>query len=115
MKQREMLRYRTILIDPPWKTKSGRLTGRRGFADSYTGPNRKLPYPSMTFDQICELRIGELAEDNAHLYPASEGSIALEGAGSCLCDRLVHRGGATVPKANARGITVGGSRDGRWR
>lgn len=60
--------FTTIDADPPWRTKSGRLTGRRGFGDAYTGKNHKLPYPTMSFKEICALPIGDLAAPNAHLY-----------------------------------------------
>jgi len=62
--------FNTITVDWPWKTKSGRLTGKKGFEDAYTGPNRKLPYPTMSFKDILAMapRVGELAADNAHLY-----------------------------------------------
>ncbi len=61
--------YRTILADPPWRTKSGTLKGRRGFADSYSGPNRPVPYPTMTVDAICELPVAGLADPaGAHLW-----------------------------------------------
>lgn len=62
--------FSTILADPPWRTNSartGRLTGRRGFADSYAGAkNAKLPYPSMTNEAIAALEIP--AAPDAHLW-----------------------------------------------
>jgi N6-adenosine-specific RNA methylase IME4 len=60
--------FTTIVADPAWRTKSGRMTGRKGFADSYNGANRKLPYPTMAFRDICALPVRDLAADNAHLY-----------------------------------------------
>jgi N6-adenosine-specific RNA methylase IME4 len=61
--------FRTILADPPWRTKSGRLTGRRGFADSYAGPNRKLPYPTMSVAEIEALPVASLAAGaGSHLW-----------------------------------------------
>jgi N6-adenosine-specific RNA methylase IME4 len=62
------MRFATVLADPPWRTHSGRLTGKRGFADSYNGPCRPLPYPSMTLKQIKALPVGDMAAPNAHLY-----------------------------------------------
>lgn len=63
-------RFAMLLADPPWKTKSGRMTGKCGFADSYKGKNRKLPYPTMSFKEICALgsKVDALAEPDAHLY-----------------------------------------------
>lgn len=65
-----MNEFPTILADPPWRTNSartGRLTGRRGFTDSYNGAkNAKLPYPSMTTAEIAALKIP--AAPNAHLW-----------------------------------------------
>ncbi len=50
-------RYRTILADPPWGTKN--LVGRGGPSDHY---------PLMPLDTIRALPVGELAEDDAHLW-----------------------------------------------
>ena len=50
-------RYGTILADPPWKVPS-----QRG---SY-GAGRH--YPLMSIDEICVLRVGALAAENAHLW-----------------------------------------------
>jgi N6-adenosine-specific RNA methylase IME4 len=64
-----MTQYACILADPPWRTHSGRLTGRRGFADSYAGPNRKLPYQTMTVAAIKALPVVDLANNTgAHLW-----------------------------------------------
>lgn len=48
-------RYRTILADPPWGTKN--LVGTAG-----------RHYPTMSTDAICRLPVGDLAEDDAHLW-----------------------------------------------
>jgi N6-adenosine-specific RNA methylase IME4 len=63
-------RYRTLLADPPWRAHSGRLTGRRGFADAGRGAvNRPLPYPTMTVAQIACLPVAGLAADEgSHLW-----------------------------------------------
>jgi N6-adenosine-specific RNA methylase IME4 len=67
----EGLMFATVLADPPWRTHSGRLTGRAGFADSTTAAgakNRPLPYSTMTVDEICSLPVGSIAADDACLF-----------------------------------------------
>ena len=61
-------RFATVLADPPWRTHSGRLTGRRGFADSYAGANRRLPYPTMSVADIAALAVSTIAAADAHLW-----------------------------------------------
>lgn len=81
-----MTRYRTIVADPPWPMpETGKTT--RGETDSkgtYTaksgrvvdgtwwgrhrGGTIKLPYETMTLEEIAALPVRELAEDDAHLY-----------------------------------------------
>ncbi len=54
------MRYRTIVADPPWKVHQ---------PPTWTeGPNRSLPYPTMTLDEIAALPVGDMAEPDAHLY-----------------------------------------------
>lgn len=48
-------RYRTILADPPWGTKNLIKTAGRH-------------YPTMSTEAICALPVGELAEEDAHLW-----------------------------------------------
>lgn len=60
--------YSTIVADPPWAYDEGWApfgpTSRGG-----DQPNRRsLPYASMTFDEIVDLPVGDLAAPNAHLY-----------------------------------------------
>lgn len=80
------MRYPTIVCDPPWPMPE---TGRRSPAQSdrlglheakggrevdgewwgrFTGKTVKLPYPTMTLDQIKILPVADLAEGDAHLY-----------------------------------------------
>jgi N6-adenosine-specific RNA methylase IME4 len=58
-----MREYRTILIDPPW---------RQGMVNTYRKPQNKrparLPYASMTLDQLAALPVGGLAAEGAHLW-----------------------------------------------
>ena len=61
--------FATILADPPWRTKSGRLTGRNAFVDGYSGPNRPLPYQPMSVAAIAALPVASLAATaGAHLW-----------------------------------------------
>src|SRR3990167_11386175 len=57
-------KYKTIVIDPPWKYGSWGLPSDR--------PNQKklrpLPYDTMTVQQIKELKVNDLAENNCELY-----------------------------------------------
>jgi N6-adenosine-specific RNA methylase IME4 len=59
----EMKRYRTIVVDPPWKTRTG--PKRWPYGDN---GGRPLEYPTMTIDEIKTLPVGELACDRAHLF-----------------------------------------------
>lgn len=58
------MKYKTILIDPPWEQK---LTNG-GKYKKY--PNRKdeLPYDTLTVEQIKEMPIGKLADVACHLW-----------------------------------------------
>lgn len=64
-----LVKYRTIVADPPWPLTPNELRsrpwagigGRRRRATSF-------PYPTMSFGEIEALPVGELAEDAAHLY-----------------------------------------------
>lgn len=50
-------KFKTIYADPPWKYGN---QGTRAATDNH--------YPTLSVDEICELPIGELAEDQAHLH-----------------------------------------------
>jgi N6-adenosine-specific RNA methylase IME4 len=59
------MRYRTIVVDPPWDHKDG--TG----VTVSTGKVTALPYQSMTLDEIAALPVKSLAtnvDQDAHLY-----------------------------------------------
>lgn len=62
-----MTKYRTILADPPWSTNQ---TGHRGAARHY---------PVMKLKDICALRVGRLAADDAHLWLWVTNSTFFEG------------------------------------
>jgi N6-adenosine-specific RNA methylase IME4 len=57
------MKYRTIVVDPPWDYASKPLTGK---ADRRAGANDF--YPTMTHAEIAALPIASLAADAAHLY-----------------------------------------------
>jgi len=69
-----LLRYKTILADPPWKVSAGRSIGRYEMRDGKQlfgvtdNAARKLAYPSMTVKQIKALQVGAIAAPDAHLY-----------------------------------------------
>ncbi len=55
------LKFRTILIDPPWqfKNRTGKIAPEH---------KRLRRYPTMTNDQLASLPIAELADETCHLY-----------------------------------------------
>jgi len=55
------MKYHTIVADPPWDVKAG-----PGWNPN--GKSRPLEYPTMTLDQIIEMRVYECAMPDAHLY-----------------------------------------------
>lgn len=56
------MKYKTILADPPWnQSLTGKWSKRQNRAVS-------LPYPTMTLDEIKKLPIGDLAEEDCHLW-----------------------------------------------
>ena len=57
-----MKKYQTIYADPPWQQKMMPILKRRPKT-----PDR-LPYPTMTLQEIQELPVGELAGDDCHLW-----------------------------------------------
>jgi N6-adenosine-specific RNA methylase IME4 len=79
------VKYRTIVVDPPWQYKDllgyhpgdnfgGRGAGRRGATQFYTGEKAKTPraaaanYDTLTCDEIEKLPIGGWGDADAHLY-----------------------------------------------
>lgn len=73
-----MTLYRTIVADPPWKVSTGRPMSNcsnqviDGDLQKWVGTgdnaSRPLVYPSMSVNEIKELRPESLAERDAHLY-----------------------------------------------
>lgn len=73
------MKYRTIVADPPWPYprfngfSSGRSTTsaaarRAGGSLALSGKPKRLPYPSLTVEEICNLPVSEVAAESAHLY-----------------------------------------------
>jgi N6-adenosine-specific RNA methylase IME4 len=60
----EVLTYKTILADPPWELS---MAGARKRAKEAVKPEA-LAYPTMTTDAICALGVGDLADDDCHLW-----------------------------------------------
>ena len=60
-------RYRTIVIDPPWRVHQPPLLGAAGGFPK-AGGNQPLPYGSLTTAEITALPVAPMAADDAHLY-----------------------------------------------
>jgi N6-adenosine-specific RNA methylase IME4 len=63
-------RYKTIVIDPPWPIE---MVGKRSFSRTTTNAWKgyeiiRLPYPTLTVEQIAALPLRTLLETNAHIY-----------------------------------------------
>lgn len=69
-----MIKYATIVADPPWKVSAGRSIGRYEMRDGKQlfgvtdNAARKLSYPSMTVDEIKAVPVDAIAAPDAHLY-----------------------------------------------
>ena len=60
------MRYVTIVVDPPWQMKRGsQYAWREGRA---SGKRQDLDYPTMTLNEIADLRVRDLAATDAHLF-----------------------------------------------
>lgn len=57
------MKYRTILIDPPWPQ---RMTGK--YKTSKKMKRENLPYQTMSLADIQKLEVGRLADVGCHLY-----------------------------------------------
>lgn len=60
----QTFRYRTIVADPPWEYPEGFALG----PGHGTLEVRPLPYPSMTLEDICAMRVWEMAEKDCRLF-----------------------------------------------
>lgn len=62
-----MKRYRTIVMDPPWRVHQPPALGRgNGFPKA--GPNQPLPYGTMDVGDIAALPVASVAAKDCHLY-----------------------------------------------
>lgn len=67
-------RYGTILVDPPW-----RFANRTGkMAPEHKRLHR---YPTMSFDEIANLPVGEVAAEKSHLYLWCPNALVAEALG----------------------------------
>lgn len=65
------MRYHTIVADPPWpQPDSGKrsLSTKGNWQDKWLGYESKIPYPTMSLDEIRALPVSDVTEDDAHLY-----------------------------------------------
>jgi N6-adenosine-specific RNA methylase IME4 len=61
--------YRTIVADPPWPYPEGFGIGRTPAGQKNDGRRLPLPYPSMSVEEICSLRVADLADGaGCHLW-----------------------------------------------
>ena len=66
------VRYGTILIDPPWRfaNRTGKMAPEH---------KRLRRYPTMSFEEIAELPVGDFALPKSHLYLWCPNALLLEG------------------------------------
>jgi N6-adenosine-specific RNA methylase IME4 len=69
------MKYKTIVIDPPWKYKTPGQIGKtlehrpnRDIGLSKHGAGSEARYGAMTIDELKEMPINKITEDDSHLY-----------------------------------------------
>ena len=70
------MKYRTIVVDPPWSQMGGAgFDGRahdtrvkRNVGTRTNSPSKPLPYPTLTLDEIKSLPVAGFAAEQSHLY-----------------------------------------------
>lgn len=66
------MKWDVIVVDPPWRMQAGRKLGgyqKDGeFADSGSRDSVRLPYPVMSFKEICNLNVREYAAGDCCLF-----------------------------------------------
>jgi N6-adenosine-specific RNA methylase IME4 len=67
------VRYRTIVVDPPWEINQDIAAGGRRARAT------KVPYSMMSLQEIADLPVDEFAEGEAHLYLWSTRELFREG------------------------------------
>lgn len=90
--------FRTILADPPW------TQGMSGQWKKHKAA-KKLPYPTMTLDEICGMPVGELAADDCHLWLWTTNS-HLE-AGCMMSGLAWNKNGITVETGRFVALPIG--------
>jgi N6-adenosine-specific RNA methylase IME4 len=68
MSKRGSGKYRTIVADPPWAVHQPPMRYETGVAPPPGEPNRPLPYPTMSVEEIEQLPVRGEANESAHLY-----------------------------------------------
>jgi N6-adenosine-specific RNA methylase IME4 len=64
-----MIRYRTLVVDPPWPQKGGGpLKGGHGEGFVGTTGSQPMPYRTMSIAEIKALRVADVADAGCHLY-----------------------------------------------
>ncbi len=74
IKSLEGEKYKTIYADPPWQfiNRTGKMAPEH---------KRLLRYPTMKFEEICQLPISTLSDNNSHLYLWVPNALLKEGLG----------------------------------
>ena len=62
------MRYRTIVVDPPWDFGDAPRPGWTWREGRPSGADRAFDYPTLTNDEIADLPIRRLADYGAHVY-----------------------------------------------
>jgi N6-adenosine-specific RNA methylase IME4 len=70
-----MKKYSVVYADPPWQQKAGQnisggykvVDGKQVF-NPKSSKSENLPYPTMSLEQICDLKVKDIVEKDAHLY-----------------------------------------------
>src|SRR3990167_3525036 len=60
------MKYRTIVIDPPWDYSDTTFRSGAGHGEKYA--NRPLPYDVMSYADLEALPVGDIADDDAVLF-----------------------------------------------
>ena len=64
-------KYKTIVVDPPWKYGVWGKNSGNGIRGDFSGRKdviTKIPYQTMTVQEISELPVAKLADDDCDLY-----------------------------------------------
>src|SRR5262245_37164438 len=75
------MKFKTIVADPPWPYDQDDVTGCRRpkiNGEPSKGISSKRRYGSMTIEELCAMRVREMADENAHLYLWTTNSFMVE-------------------------------------